>query len=415
MTEVSRFDIAIVGAGPAGLSAAIGASAATSSIVMIDQSPAPGGQIWRRDASADDSHRRAEIEAALRRATFMGSTTVVDATTAQGRHRLLVERAGRSGTIETGTLILATGARELFLPFPGWTLPGVIGVGGLQALMKSGFDVRGKRVVVSGSGPLLVAVAAAAIRKGGDVVAVLEQAPFRKMISFGLQLALRLEVEALGYLQELGGGVLQFGRWVSAAHGAGRVEGVRVTDGEATTDIDCDVLCTGYGLVPNTELARRLGGEIGPRGIAVDGAQRTSIPGVFAAGECAGIAGQYPASFGGMVAGRIATQVEAADLMGTRQRASRWGKILDETFALRPEVLALAEPGTIVCRCEDVRLRDIDPTWSPRQAKLYARAGMGACQGRVCGAALQRMFGWPEDSVRPPLQPTAVSSLLGAS
>jgi D-hydroxyproline dehydrogenase subunit alpha len=413
MTDTVHFDVVIVGGGPAGLTAAMDAARETSSVAIVDMNAGLGGQIWRRDGSAP-LHPYAQRVS--ERVTFIGGATVVDAVSSDGRHRLEVLQADRSFAIETATLILATGARELFLPFPGWTLPGVVGVGGFQAMMKSGLDVRGRRVVVAGTGPLLVAVAATAVKKGAEVVAVVEQASWASMARFGLGVATRprIAVEGLRYMQQLGGGTMRLDSWVSAARGDGWVSEVTIDTPGNADRVDCDYLCTGYGLVPNTEIARRLGCAVRGGGIAVDGKQATSVPGVYAAGECTGVAGVYKALHEGRIAGAAAVGASPAGVVFMRDRAARWGAVLDRVFALRPEVLSLAEPNTIVCRCEDVRLRAIDPTWSPRQAKLYARAGMGACQGRVCGAALQRMFGWPDDTVRPPLQPTTVSSLLGA-
>jgi NADPH-dependent 2,4-dienoyl-CoA reductase/sulfur reductase-like enzyme len=420
MSNVSRFDVVIVGAGPGGVLAAHTAGQHTSSVAVIDQATHPGGQIWRKSMHGFSPKAERFITSALQRSTFVGRSTVIDAMTTGGHHRLFVERDGEAFTIETGTLILATGARELFLPFPGWTLPGVMGVGGLQAMVKSGYSVRGKRIVVAGSGPLLVAVAAAVAREGADVVAVVEQASLRTMVAFGARLAFNplIAFDALKYLQELNGGVLQFGRWVTSASGSDRVEAVTVSDGVHASNLECDVLATGYGLVPNIELARRLGCEIGPDGVVVDHGMRTSVPGVLAVGECVGIAGVQAAFSEGIVAGLAAVgRFESSSVPGyfAHRSARRWGSVLARTFAPRAEVLSLARADTIICRCEDVRSRDIDPTWSARQAKLYSRAGMGACQGRVCGAALRCMYGWNSDTVRPPVQPAALSSLLGAS
>lgn len=413
MTDLLRFDVVIVGAGPAGLSAAMAASAHTSSVAMVDMNAAPGGQIWRRDVSAG-VHPYAEVVAG--RVSYIGGATVVDVMTLEGRHRLELQRGDRAFAIETATVVLATGARELFLPFPGWTLPGVLGVGGFQAMMKSGLDVRGRRVVIAGTGPLLVAVAASAVRKGADVVAVVEQASWARMARFGLKVAMRPRIayEALAYMQHLNGGVMRFGSWVSEARGADRVDTVMIDTPGNREEIECDFLCTGYGLVPNTEVARRFGCATSAHGIIVDHMQETSVSGVFAAGECTGVAGVHKAIHEGRLAGFAAVGEFEDSSAWLRDRASRWGAVLHDVFALRPELLGLARSNTIVCRCEDVRLGAIDPTWSPRQAKLYSRAGMGACQGRVCGAALQRMFEWPDDTVRPPLHPTTVSTLLGA-
>jgi NADPH-dependent 2,4-dienoyl-CoA reductase/sulfur reductase-like enzyme len=351
------------------------------------------------------------------RVSFIREATVIDAVTVGSRTQLLVEQHGLPMTMESATVILATGARELFLPFPGWTLPGVVGVGGLQALMKSGLDVRGRRIVVAGTGPLLLPVAATAVQKGAEVVAVIEQHSLSSMARFSMHLASRpfIAFSALKYVQQLEGGVLQYGKWVSRASGAGALESVTITSAEHQARIECDYLATAYGLVPNTEIARRLGCDVRGGSIVVDDMQRTSVAGVYAAGECTGVAGVEKAKQEGEVAGNAAVGQMPQRLHKIMLRRSRsWGVLLDRAFAPRPEVLALATPDTIICRCEDVRLRDIDSASSSRQAKLYARAGMGACQGRVCGAALQHMFGWSNDSIRAPLQPAALSSFLGA-
>jgi D-hydroxyproline dehydrogenase subunit alpha len=418
MPDTSRFDVVIVGAGPAGLSAALEASFATSSIAIVDKNQGPGGQIWRRDVDGTVAPAASHyLDRVPERATIVTRATVVDATSRQGRFTILLDRDGQTLALETGTIVLATGARELFLPFPGWTLPGVVGVGGLQALMKSGLDVRGKRVAIAGTGPLLMAVAATAAKKGAEVVAVVEQAPLTKMMKFGLRLVAHpfIAADALKYAQQLPAGTMRLGSWVSSAHGTERLSEITIQSAGNESRIECDYLACAYGLVPNLELPRLLGCVTGSAGVVVDENQATSVSGVFAAGECTGIGGVDKARAEGLIAGRSAVGRDTIVYIHHWLAAERkWGAILDQTFALRDEVMTLAGPDTIVCRCEDVRLRDIDSASSARQAKLYSRAGMGACQGRVCGAALRQLFGWQNDTVRAPLHPVALSSLLGA-
>jgi NADPH-dependent 2,4-dienoyl-CoA reductase/sulfur reductase-like enzyme len=175
----------------------------------------------------------------------------------------------------------------------------------------------------------------------------------------------------------------------------------------------CDLLCTGYGLVPNTELPRLIGCAAGPRGVVVDDQQRTSVAGVFCAGEPTGIGGVELAVTEGEIAGLCAAgrPHDAVALGRKRTRLLRFAKQLEHAFALRDELRRLATPETIVCRCEDVLLGAIDPAWSPRQAKLYTRTGMGPCQGRMCGAALSFLHGWPPDVVRAPLEPVPLEAL----
>jgi NADPH-dependent 2,4-dienoyl-CoA reductase/sulfur reductase-like enzyme len=203
------------------------------------------------------------------------------------------------------------------------------------------------------------------------------------------------------------------GTWVASAAGELGVQSVTVTNGAAQRSIACDVLCVAFGLTPNTELARLLGCAVSRGVVAIDERQATSVPGVFCAGEPTGIGGVELALVEGEIAGATAAGAPALPtLVARRDRLRRYAGRLDESFALRDEVRRLAEPDTIVCRCEDVRLRELDPTWSSRQAKLYTRAGMGACQGRICGAALECVMGWAPDSVRPPVQPARLATML---
>jgi hypothetical protein len=153
----------------------------------------------------------------------------------------------------------------------------------------------------------------------------------------------------------------------------------------------------------------------------VDERQATTIPGVFCAGEPTGIGGVERALVEGEIAGAAALDLQIPRALVPRALVNRraglrqYSRRLESSFALRPEVRSLATADTVVCRCEDVRLGELDPAWTARQAKLYTRAGMGPCQGRICGAALESIRGWSRDSVRPPVQPAQLSTLLDSA
>jgi NADPH-dependent 2,4-dienoyl-CoA reductase/sulfur reductase-like enzyme len=408
----------VVGAGPAGIAAATAAARSGRSVAVLDDNAAAGGQIWREGLNASSKH--AEPAKDRRLADFRESGAMLFA----GRR---VIDAPRTGELETFAeqegverfswerLIVATGARERFLPFPGWTLPGVFGAGGLQALVKGGFSVAGKRIAVVGSGPLLLAVAAHLHEDGGRIVVLAEQAPLLRLAGFGVRLGLYPAklIQGARYRATLGGVRYRTGCWPVAAEGADAVTGVRLTDGKRTWTEACDLIACGFHLVPNTELALLLGCELQGNAVAVDEYQRTSIANVFCAGEPTGVAGVDAALVEGEIAGLAAAgeTAKAGSLLRRRDAERAFGESLNRAFALRRELASLCESDTIVCRCEDVRFGELKAHTSWTQAKLQTRCGMGPCQGRICGPALQTIFGWRNMSVRPPLFPVPLSAL----
>jgi len=289
-------DLLIVGAGPAGLAAAAEASrwgASGARITLLDENPWAGGQIWR---PAGGQRELPEVSALLdecrgRDIVRLAETRIV-APLAPGA--LLAEGPAGPLLLRYRRLILATGARERFLPFPGWTLPGVYGAGGLQALVKGGSPIEGRRVVVAGSGPLLLAVAATLRRAGARVLLLAEQAPLSRMVSFGAGLLghPRKVAQLLSLSWQLRGIPRRFGCYPVAAEGEERLEAVRLRCGEREWSLPCDDLACGFHLLPNTELASLLGCRLDASGaVAVDRWQRTSVAEVFAVGEAAGIGG----------------------------------------------------------------------------------------------------------------------------
>ncbi|WP_273805564.1 MULTISPECIES: NAD(P)/FAD-dependent oxidoreductase [unclassified Pseudomonas] len=403
--NTTRCDLLIIGAGPAGLAAARAASGRGLNLMLLDDNPLPGGQIWRARAG----QVAAEVGQLPADVTLLAQTRVA---AVLGSHQLLLEDAHGSRTLNFDTLILCTGARELLLPFPGWTLPGVTGAGGLQALIKGGVEVADERLVVAGTGPLLLASAATARQAGARVALVAEQAERRAVVEFGLQLW--RWPNKLRQALTLATPRYSPGTWVEAALGSDRLEAVRLRQGERRWEVACDRLACGYGLVPNVELAQSLGCATLEGAVAVDSYQRTSQPHILAAGECTGIGGNELAQATGRIAGLVASnQLDAIASVQAEARAwRRFAAQLARTFALNPAIARLAQPDTLVCRCEDVALGALVGHADWTQAKLRSRCGMGACQGRICGQATRVLLGWTPPAPRFPLQPTRIDSLL---
>jgi len=415
-----RFDVVVVGAGPGGIAAAAVAAEAGARVCLVDNNPALGGQIWRgfRKETASryphgGSFREWTARLQASGCAMWSGSQVVDAPAANS---IRLEREGKVVDLRFEKLILATGARERFLPFPGWTLQGVMGAGGLQALVKGGLDPRGKRVVVAGSGPLLLAVAAGLVRAGATIEGILEQAAFAQVAAFGLHSLFAQPgkvVEGVGYRLRTLSSTYRFGAWVTGVEGRGRVERVTVFDGRKTRTLGCDWLACGYGLVPNLELPRLLGCRIAGGFVEVDALQGTSVPAVLCVGELTGVGGLGKALVEGEIAGWAITgrEPEARSRGRRLHRHREFAQRMERAFVLRPELRGLPAAESVVCRCEDVGHGDLKGCQSWREAKLHTRCGMGACQGRVCGTAAEFLYGWQQTGMRPPLLPARISTL----
>ncbi|MFC4161093.1 FAD-dependent oxidoreductase [Chitinimonas lacunae] len=411
---MSEPELLIVGAGPAGLAAAREAAQAGARVCLLDDNPLPGGQIWRGGPQRNRHPRAHAAFAALSRlgVDWRPGHRVVAAPKAG---QLLVEHGSEAMLIRYRRLILAGGARERLLPFPGWTLPGVTGVGGLQALVKGGWPIEGRKVIVAGSGPLLLAAAWSLRKAGARVLMMLEQANQTAIRRFTRHL--------LGHPAKLLQAAMLKARladvpyvtdgFVLSALGRDKLEGIRMLIGGDMRVQRCDYLACAFGLLPNAELAELLGCALDGETVAVDALQKTSVAGVYAAGEMTGIGGVDKAEVEGRIAALAALgrTEEALALFRRRVRSHRFAELLQETFALRSELMRLARADTVICRCEDVRMAELARFDDWREAKLQTRCGMGACQGRTCGPACQALFGWPRRGARPPLQPARLETL----
>lgn len=448
--EPADVDVVVVGAGPAGMACAatlLGITELTVSIV--DAGHELGGQYWRQPAAASgpdavrpedqrDLHHDLGTYEALRtrldRGQAAGRLSVRPAhhvwavDEREGRYAVHAVERGRAGqvggvTLTGRALVIATGAFDRTLPFPGWDLPGVLTAGGVQALLKAADVPAGHRVAVGGTGPFLLPVAAGLARRGATVVGVFEaNRPARWLRELG---AVRHNVAKLGE----GAGYaatlvrhrvpLRPGRMIVAAHGSDHVEAVSVArlgpDGapvEGTTErIAVDAVGIGWGFTPHLDLAVTLGVDLtadvdATSVVAVDEVQRTSRPRVYAAGETCGIGGAALA----VIEGRLAAHGLAADLEGSRRTGAVDSGAVQRLrsaagrLRLFAGALQRAHPvprgwadvltdDTCVCRCEEVAagvvldaIREGGAS-DARQVKQLTRAGMGWCQGRVCGFA----------------------------
>ncbi|MGH9803303.1 MAG: FAD-dependent oxidoreductase, partial [Blastocatellia bacterium] len=336
-------EVLIVGAGPAGIAAAIRAAESGKRVCVVDDNPvpaSPGGQIWRGDQASPSSPEAREWFDRLKTVNvgFVHGARIFAQPEAGC---LLAETADEVCELPYKKLILATGARERFLPFPGWTLPGVTGAGGLQALAKSGYPVAGKRIVVAGSGPLLMAVAAYLQKRGAEILLIAEQAAWSRLIRFGAELLRQPSkiAQAIGLKKQLAGVPYLPGCWPVAAKGDGKLEAVTLRRGDKTWDVECDYLACGFYLLPNTELAGLIGSEVSNGVVAINELQQTSLPNVFCAGEATGIGGLELSLVEGQIAGLAAAGNvdEARKLFAERSKQQRFAEALNRTFTLREE------------------------------------------------------------------------------
>jgi NADPH-dependent 2,4-dienoyl-CoA reductase/sulfur reductase-like enzyme len=412
------FETLVIGSGPAGIAAAVSAAENGVRVGLVDDNAATGGQVWREDSTKPTASHPG-LSSLWRQRLMKSQVTLLQGwrvfdQIAPGIVR--AERQDKSIDLRFNHLVLSTGARELFLPFPGWTLPNVMGLGALQAMVKCGLPIRGKRVVLAGSGPLMLAVAAYLKAAGAIVICMCEQAPASQLLPFALSLASTPGkiLEGLRYRAATREIPFHSSAWPLAATGDGQLRSVTLSIHGRSTQVDCDYLACAFHLVPNTELPSLLGCDLKAGSVAVDDWQRTSVDNIYCAGEPTGIGGLELSVIEGQIAGfSIANQKEKAKrLFPQRARYRRFATRLAEAFALRPELKGLPTEETLLCRCEDVPYGAVKlhPSW--RSAKLQTRCGMGPCQGRVCGAATEFLMGWNDTSVRPPVFPAQISHLV---
>ncbi len=449
--------IAIVGAGPAGLRAAEQLVQAGLRPVLIDEAPRIGGQIYRQPPAALQ-RRPAELygfEAGKATALFERFAALQpnldhrpDTLVWQIEDRTLhLLSGGRSQTLAFDALILATGATDRVLPFPGWTLPGVFTLGAAQVALKAQASLIGPRVVFAGTGPLLYLVAWQYVQAGGQVQAVLDTAPPEARRQALPGLLARPAVAAKGaYLLArlaLAGVPVRRGVQLQRAEGEGRVSRLHWQQGGRTQFTNCDAIGFGHGLRSETQLADLAGCafDFDPLDQAWlprrDAAGRSSVPGVYLAGDGAAIVGADAAELAGARAALAllqdrghpvpAAQAQALESALVPQR--RFRESLETLCPLPADWAASAPDALVVCRCEDVTAGELRAcvaetgTREMNRLKAHTRIGMGRCQGRMCAPGASRLLAQAAGCSlaevgrlrsQPPVKPVPIA-VLGAS
>lgn len=449
-------DLAIIGAGPAGMAAAITATNLGVDTVVLDEQLSPGGQIYRAITETpvrqgtvfgDDYWRGLDLAHAFASsgAKYLPGSTVfsVAPRLEGGRREIGISRDGKARLLHARHVIVATGAQERPMPIPGWTLPGVLTAGAAQILLKSAGLAPSGRTVLAGSGPLLWLLAAQMLRAGGTLSAILDTTP---RMSFGVDM---LSFLASPYLSKGLALMRETKRHIAPirdvtglrAEGDDRLRRVSFTDHGTTRHIDCDTLLLHQGVVPNANLAMSIGCThrwddsqlcFVP---ALDSWGHSDMQGVSIAGDGAGIAGAESAAERGRL-----TALDAACRLGRIDEASRdrqgeaprrvlakYGRgraFLERIF--RPiEAHRIPSGDTVACRCEEVSAAQIEDAvrigaTGPNQLKAYLRCGMGPCQGRLCGLTVTELIAQARNKtpaeighyrLRPPVKPITVAEL----
>jgi D-hydroxyproline dehydrogenase subunit alpha len=444
---IENRELVIVGGGPAGMAAALEARRAVVQVTLIDERPGLGGQTDRVPPAAFAVRQpralgkglvagRSLVERTLRSGAEILTGHVVWNVWGRGSFDVAVYRpatggvGGSASAIRTEHLILAAGAYDRPVPFPGWTLPGVLTAAAAQSLVKSQQILPGERILVAGSGPVILAFSAQLHKLGANVVGLLEAAPrpgpgaavklLRGALGGNL-LLLREVIANLAYLRRHAIPLL-FGHAIARAEGTAEVTGavaIRVDRDWrpiAGTEqrFDVDRVCIGYGLLPSLEIPRLLGctlryDEDRGRHVPVrDVDLQSSVPGLFVVGDGAGVAGSAVAIEEGRIAGIVGARRlgrldrgTADERLGLRRRRlnrlERFWAALDAAFRVGPGIYEWAADDTIVCRCEEVTVGEVrhlirPGSRDPNAVKAVTRVGMGICQGRDCSQPVSAIF-----------------------
>lgn len=440
----AAFDLLVVGAGPAGASAAIAAAQRGLRVLIVDENPTAGGQIFRKPAvSYDDKSASSDTRAgdALReRLAQSGVTTRFEHRVWLAQPGFELRAIGPDGPVawRAPNLVVATGAVERHRPVPGWTLPGVFGLAAATNLLKAHGVLPGKRTLVAGSGPLLYLVAAKILEAGGALAGVVDA---RRSVDWlaatpGMLARPDLALRGARWLLDLkrAGVPIYRGNLLRRLDGHESVRSAvvgPVDKPSVSIAVDCDSVCFGYGLLPASELARLLGAPhcFDPESQSwvpmIDGEGRCAIEGLYLCGDGAGILGAAAAARQGARVGNAAATKRNPGPLAVPH--DPFGAAMTRLSVPPDAALAAITPETIVCRCENLTRATLEAAIGAgartiNALKAATRCGMGACGGRVCEDAAAALMAATtgasraavgQATARPPLRPVPLAVLAG--
>ena len=445
----SHYDTIVVGAGPAGLTASSCLAEMGLKVLTLDEQNRIGGQIYRNiekaskenlDKMGIEYRRGLDLASRFRKsgADYLGNSSVWNA---EPEGRVCFSRDGVSERVTANYIIVATGAMERPMPIPGWTLPGVMGAGAANNLAKEADLCPSGKVVLAGSGPLLLLEAGLLIEKGVDIAAILETTPKipSPAVLPHLPAALRgtdFLLKGLKMLRDIKKSGVPQHKGVSNIRVLGdtQVTGVEATCGDKALSFTAEMLLMHFGVIPETHIYRLLGCHMEWNKTqrywypSTDEWGRTNFEQIFAAGDGSGVSGALAAEYKGELAGLevayclgIIPQYERDQLAAPVLRELRQDgyprPLIDGVFAPDPKQFDF-DDATVLCRCEDVKIGDVrkvvgEGVTDLNEVKIITRCGMGPCQGRMCGPALGEIVAAELDcpipqvgllKVRPPLK-----------